>query len=368
MEERRSATRLRWRTGMLCLLMAMLSPTARANAAAVESLDREVWSKGALLCGIELPKDDIAPVYNACPPGTTCFPGEGRESPTTAAQCGDGDMTVFNSLLCLADISAGCQAVQDAQNIVTGQWYRSPRLRTFPRLRTSNTFSPDMALGVLLWAALNPQLGKTRLQYWVDWLGRVQRCAGDGCSVRIPRFCPDDDIDGDVGAEYGCTFRPGDAATLSFVAKKLGISVKDPNLKTWMRKWGDQSIDLLVSSAIANKPGYSQHLVAINILVHWKFGATDPRLDQAAKLLFEKQPKNAFFAWLAGQSADTVNTLTLARCPSKVGDLPAEAQRRDWTWQREDESDAWTRMMVWDCRFMAGLSRSSIKPKGKISK
>ncbi len=355
--------RMRWALSLMCASILAWSPNAKADTKTLQALDREVWSRGALFCGIELPTNDVAPVYKECPYGIACFPGEGRESPS-GPQCGDGDMTFFNSLLCLAGINAGCEAVAAAQNLVTGQWYRSPRLRAYPRLRPTNTFSPDMALGVLLWSALRPEAGRKQMQYWVDWLGRVQRCANEGCTVRVPRFCPDDDIDGDAGAEYGCTLRPGDAATLGLVIKKLGVNIRDQNLKAWINKWSNQSIDLLISSALLNKPGYSQHLVGVNILVHWKFGVHDVRLDQAANLLAEKQPRNPFFAWLAGASPRLIENLVIARCPSNIESLPPQDQRRDWTWQREDNSDAWKRMMVWDCRFISAILVNEISAKG----
>src|SRR5262245_54674254 len=42
------------------------------------------------------------------------------------ADCEDGDMTLFNGLLCAAGDDRGCKGVGDAQGS-SGEWLRSPR-------------------------------------------------------------------------------------------------------------------------------------------------------------------------------------------------------------------------------------------------
>lgn len=351
--------------GITILLTAFAQPII-VQASVLNDLaerDTVLWAPAALRCAVELPRESQS-VYMNCPQEKkACFPGEGRESPSGAI-CGDGDMTLFNSLLCLANYEEGCLAVSAAQNQTTGQWYRSPRLAEFPRLRTSNTFSGDMALGVLLWAALAPKTRSEQLSWWIDWIGRNQRCVSKGCQLRHPRFCPDDDIDGDQEARNGCALKPGDLATLALVTKKLKITVTDRNFRKELSRWEPMALDLLVANALGNDVGYSQHLVGINILVLWKIGISHPSLNSAASHLAKVQPQNAFFAWLAGKPSTEVASLALAKCPATPAQIPPPTSREDWIWQREDSSAASSKSMLWDCRFIAGLVANGLSTEG----
>lgn len=96
------------------------------------------------------------------------------DSPTKATTdpnqpCDDGDMTMFNGLLCYAGDERGRQAIIDAQDPDTGQWFRSPRIRLLGHNDMGNaSFSPDMALGVQLYLV---KKGDTeRAMKWATWL------------------------------------------------------------------------------------------------------------------------------------------------------------------------------------------------------
>lgn len=343
---------------ILVLLFSLCNSWAAATTKSIDELDLNLWSKSTLLCIVALPNAGGDLAYESCPENEVCFPGEGRGDSEAATQCGDGDITLFSSLLCFGGIADGCQAVEGAQNTITGKWHRSPRLRAFPRLRTSNSFSPDMGLGVLLWVATDPTAArKKKLQWWIDWVGRNQRCLSEGCSTRTPRFCDDDDIDGDPEADYGCTFRPGDLATFGVLTKKWNIEVKDPNLRALFDRYEKDAVSLLASSAQLSKPGYSQHLVAVNLLIFRLAGIEDQSLDKAADLLAKLEPKNAFFLWLANIDQKEVSEAVLAACPDQIQEIPAKNIRNDWIWQREQAENPQTRSMIWDCRFMAQLLR-----------
>lgn len=265
-------------------------------------------------------------------------------------------MTMFNALLCFAEIADGCTAVSDAQNLITGQWYRSPRLRQFPRLRLANNFSPDMNLGLMLWATTRPTKEKTeKFKWWVDWIARSQRCVTEGCTKRVARFCPDDDVDGDPDAVLGCTLKPGDYALLGSVINFLQIDVSDPSLKAAFSKAAPNAVSFVVTSAQLNRSGYSQHLAGVGILILRSLGESKPALTQAARLLAQDQPRNPFFAWLAGQSETQVADLLRQSCPMEEALVPTPEQRSDWAWQRDDAEQAWKRSMLWDCQFIAAL-------------
>ncbi len=344
--------------------------TSGAHAGPVEDLaqrDTSLWAPATLQCAVELPAEGEG-VYSVCPEDKSmCFPGEGRPSPIgDKAICNDGDMTLFLALLCLAGYHEGCDGVSAAQNRVTGQWYRSPRLAAYPRLRTLNSSSPDMGLGTLLWAALEPKSRKQQLSWWIDWIARNQRCVTEGCQKRHPRFCPDDDVDGDPEAVKGCVFRPGDLATLAFAVDKLKINVRDKNLRRALSAWKKTQEAWLNANPVVNWKGYSTHLIAVNILVLWKLGVSYPSLDKAAEALAKDNDQNAFFAWLANKPADVVSKLALAKCPASEKELPPKNSREDWIWQRGDESDANKKTMLWDCRFVAGLIKNNVSRKGSV--
>ncbi|WP_322886517.1 hypothetical protein U8C31_18290 [Sinorhizobium medicae] len=339
----------------LFLLFSHYTAGYSANINEILEAESKYWTPNSLFCLSELPSASTISASIECPTGSECFPTSAN-SAGGRLECQDGDMTMFNSLLCFAGINQGCAAVSDAQNSVTGQWFRSPRLRKYPRLRGANSFSPDMALGVMLWATTRPDDEKTkRFRWWVDWIGRNQRCVTEGCTKRVARFCPDDDVDGNSEAVLGCTLKPGDFAILGSVVDFLKIEVTDPDLKRALSKAAPNAVGFVVTSAQLNKPGYSQHLVGVDILILRSLGIDDPALMEAARTLAADQPKNPFFAWLAGSPDTQVAQLISQTCPMSEVQVPTPDQRSDWAWQREDAEEAWKHSMLWDCRFIAAL-------------
>jgi hypothetical protein len=107
-------------------------------------------------------------------------------------------------------------------------------------------------------------------------------------------------------------------------------------------------------SGEVNKPGYSQHLVAVEIFLYRKLGVKNPLIDETAKLLSNKQPKNPFFAYLAEGPTDKVRDLVLTECPSTDAEAAA-SPRSQWAWEREDREQAWEKSSMWDCIFMEKL-------------
>jgi hypothetical protein len=321
------------------------------------NLDQTLWMQSTLLCAIELPVQQHVNVYSKCPVGLNCFPGEGREDKSQPV-CGDGDMTLFNGLLCFSGIEDGCKAVEDAQNTTTGQWFRSPRLNTYQALRRTNSFSPDMALGVQIWAIAKPELARKRLQWWIDWLGRNQRCVGEGCTQREARFCADDDIGGDPEALAGCAFRVIDSAPLAATTQYFGIQITDTKLKQTLDRWLAGVIEYSYLDATITAPGFPQHLAASRILLLWNLGYNDPLLEKAASNLAQSQPLNPYFAWLNGASNDTVARLALSSCPKTTQAVALKQHRSDWMWQRKDGGSSSANSMIWDCRFIASILRN----------
>src|SRR5712664_1853578 len=59
-----------------------------------------------------------------CQPAGFSFPS--KYSASDPDHCDDGDMTLFNGMLCSSDDARGCDAVRGAQGS-DGRWWRSPR-------------------------------------------------------------------------------------------------------------------------------------------------------------------------------------------------------------------------------------------------
>jgi hypothetical protein len=115
------------------LFVAMLFQFA-SLARADELTDRGAfWRQNAFLCA-------------AAPPS---FPS--KEVLGQPQECDDGDMTLFNGLLCAAGESAGCEAVARSQD-TDGRWWRSPRRIGWEAPAHDVSFSPDQSLGDLLYA------------------------------------------------------------------------------------------------------------------------------------------------------------------------------------------------------------------------
>lgn len=275
--------------------------------------------------------------------GGFIFPSKKQSS----GECDDGDMTLFAGLLCAAGEQIGCETVRRAQD-ESGRWFRSPRRALSNNLGQPNSFSPDMALGAQLYLAMTKD--KPRGDKWLAWMNRVRPCligSGDNCfQSPLLRFCTDDE-------EKGCTVRPGDAAMLDASVRFVPLAVPTVDMNNLLMQAGTNRLDLLWAAGQLNEPGFSQHLVAAEILLLRQMGYNDPRLDTAAFTLATKQPRNPFFAYLKEGKSNRVLELTLASCPAVGGTIPAD--RTQWAWERADSDEAWKKGMLWDCVFMGKL-------------
>lgn len=84
-----------------------------------------------------------------------CFPTKGGQD--AAQPCDDGDMNLFNGLMCTAGLQGACEAVTYSQDSNSGRWYRSPRRQLLGPVGTVNSFSPDMAIGIYHWLVTIPR-------------------------------------------------------------------------------------------------------------------------------------------------------------------------------------------------------------------
>lgn len=289
-----------------------------------------------------------------CPAGDgTSFPSRPTGDP--AQPCDDGDITLFNGLLCAAGDDRGCNGVASAQDPITGQWFRSPRIRLHGNDRGGSAFSPDMALGVQLYLVKSGDV--LRAQKWLTWLHEHVPCAlelfGKCILDGIPRFCTDD------AKEKGCVMRPGDAAalseTVSFLQVRHGLAtLPSGRLRGYLGTMSGKGPQLEEISSYVNKPGFSQHLVGVSILLYRSLGITDSKLDDAAKRLVDKNPGNAFYSILARRPREQVNAEILNRCPNP--NIALKYPLNQWQWERENSDLAWESSCYWDCIFAKGFA------------
>jgi hypothetical protein len=152
-----------------------------------------------------------------CKAGQLSFPSKyAADDPNN---CDDGDMTLFNGLLCASSDRRGCDGVKRAQ-ANDGRWWRSPRRIGWEAPNHDVSFSPDQALGVLHYVMQDHD--KASFDRWYSWIDSHRPCLAEAfgrCVLKgWPRFCTDDQQD------KRCTFRPGDCALIAFVGEQLGRS------------------------------------------------------------------------------------------------------------------------------------------------
>lgn len=325
---------MRYLTRLALLVLVVTSGLARAD-----TLDdrAKVWDQNALMCQ----------------GGGVAFPS--KQSGDPKQPCNDGDMSLFNGLLCAAGDERGCVGVAEAQDPATGQWHRSPRLRALGKNDQGDaTFSPDMAMGVELY--LVTKNDKDRAWKWLMWIHNNVPCVqkvGDTCLLEgLPRFCAE---------VSGCTMGHGAAATLAatvnYLQKNAGLpDLPNGRLRGHLGSFSGWGPLIQVTDSWVNDAGFSRHLTAVAIMLLRKTSGQNASLDDAARRVSSKSPNNAFFTYVAEKSANTkVRDQTLARCPATMAALKQPLWQ--WQWERDDADRAWEHSSLWDCLFMYRLLR-----------
>ncbi|TFB39020.1 hypothetical protein [Pseudomonas sp. F01002] len=302
--------------------------------------------------------DRLLPIWESaaltCSSNGVDFPSKQTGDPSQP--CDDGDMTLFNGLLCAAGDSRGCVGVAEAQDPITGLWHRSPRIRFLGKNDRGNAdSSPDMALGIQLYLIQTKDV--VRAKKWLLWINDNTPClmvSNGVCIVEgLPRFCNSAD----------CTIRPLDyanlSATVNYLQDSAGLGVlPDGRLRGLLGTFsGLEEAGKLIDSYV-NKPGYSQHLVGVGIYALRKIGRSSIVLHQAETKLMEENPGNAFFSYLAIGAGEKVEREVKARCPANTENLIRPLFQ--WQWERssnvgENGLYAWQQSSLWDCIFMARL-------------
>ena len=258
--------------------------------------------------------------------------------------CDDGDMTLFNALLCASGEQRGCDAARDAQS-ADGRWWRSPRRARGEGRRPNNSFSRDMSMGVLLYLAVTKD--RDAASQWLRWIDKNRPCVlekpfGLGCQIRGPeRFCRNED-------NQVCTLTPGSWAIMKEVWEYLELP-----LHSKMKSRATQIAgNVLVQETELTDPGYELHLKAVSVYLKQKMNIRHTQRRAMNKVLIEKQPHNPFMQYLNDGPSEALLKRTLDRCPT-YGRY--SNRLRQWSWERDTNEQAWKNSMLWDCIFLTNI-------------
>jgi len=228
----------------------------------------------------------------------------------------DGDSLLWASLLLAAGEKSQAEAILACQDI-SGQMYRAPsKVGTTDK----NSFSRDMATGFTLAAASDDRV-KRAYENWIHFT------LDNGCEA-----CEEHD--------GRCLITPG----IYFWAHYLGIKVP------WYYRWTAFLNRLyLLISCYFTPVGFQLHLAGVSLLIQKKIGQWGIIEQEAAEKLAERQPKNAFFQFLAGNKSkakflvDEVKIVIL---------YEGQGRMHQWCWEREDAERAWKDSCGHDVVFM----------------
>lgn len=246
----------------------------------------------------------------------------------------DGDAMLWGSLIYAsgADVSSGIELCESAD----GQFFRSPARADKAKqgIVELNSFSRDMATGFTLAAAASYYKYKDSgvLHAYERW---VEYTLNNGC-----RACKDTD--------GRCIMTPA----LYWMASYAGASNVPAAyaITRWFLK------PYLLVAAMVNEPGFTLHLVSVTLfMLQIHYGGYDKSpliVKLACNRLHKRQPKNAFFAFLANQKDKA--RVCLDEVKSHVY-ANGQGIRNQWCWERSDEEQAHKDSCGWDVVFIENL-------------
>lgn len=237
--------------------------------------------------------------------------------------CGDGDSTLWNGLLCASGEDFACQAVVSSQD-ESGRVWRSPRLKG---IDPQNTFSRDMGLGTL--SFLVKTHDKEFGNKWASYINANKAL----CERENDR----------------CAVTPSFLWIFNSVANDVGFTKLSPSTITGFT--GDAVDDAwLLAQSFSSPSGYQLHLVGVTLYIRILMGDWNAILEQAAKKLSEREPQNIFFEFLAKGKSQALADKLVKRLP-----LGPNEKRHQWCWERTDSENACQDSMGWDFIFAINL-------------
>lgn len=246
----------------------------------------------------------------------------------------DGDAVIFNGLLCASGDLVGCVVVKASQG-PDGRVWRSPGRVGVEEV---DSFSRDQLLGGLLYVVKTGD--KDFLNRWRDWI------TDEG------GLCKED-------TDQRCRFTPITVALWNYVAARVDgaklplsiVAASDPGPRTvgfvGLPPAADISYEVLAKTTPA---GFALHLLAIQIFVKRVANDWNGALQNAAKTLAKREPRNAFFRYLRDGVDGGVADLVIELAPKEK-----PAKTNQWSFEREDDESAWLASCGWEFIFIANL-------------
>lgn len=235
-----------------------------------------------------------------------------------------GDALLWSGILCSVDpdkFSANCDSVEDSQSPDGRMWRHPERVGR----DVQNSFSRDMAMGLLLYTQVTQDV--TLLQRWVDYV------------ITEGQACPD-------AVDNRCSM----STVIWSLAKIAAPSVNLHGKKVLAPK---QVLAVLYAAAVGGETGYPLHLIAQQLVLLKRAGEGNALLwEETAKALYQRDPSNALFAYLAGRP-DSATLLMLEQMPRE---RPGGASQ--WSFEREGSQQAWKRSMGWEYVWLHLLMRA----------
>ncbi|MCQ9373508.1 hypothetical protein NMQ14_04530 [Methyloversatilis sp. XJ19-13] len=354
----------------LILVSTLISFTAIENTNAEDRWKANAFVANGTTCSSK--GGEFFQEYDGTP-----FPSKDDEN-QDLSDCEDGDMTLFNGILCASGEAAGCDAVRNSRT-ADGRMWRSPRRAQTNNLGTGDSggakaFSPDMQLGVLLYAI--ERNDTDLLQNWFRWLSDNRPCLlenpAGGCLYRgLPRYC--------IATE--CTMRPIDrdidAAVYSWLVGTPPDGINNYNdivveitafplffvLPFELIYLNIPVGEKVYREAQLNGPGYPRHVNAVRAWILNKINHADaPRARDALALIASQEPNNAFFQYLHEGPTPRVRELITSYCPT--AEQASQSTRFEWMWE-QGNSASWSRpyrdgagnisAALWDCIALRNL-------------
>jgi hypothetical protein len=261
----------------------------------------------------------------------------------------DGDSLLWAGLLHAADLDM-TDCILKCE--VEGQFFRSPirAQRAKLGIEQKNSFSRDMSLGLILAAASDslPMSVLDAAERWLDYV-RSNKC----------KACQDD-------TDGRCIMTP----TIFWLASYAGLG----NVPFVYRATRWLVKPYLLLSAALNPKGYTLHLVAVSLFIMINYyedvgGKIPLWLRLAMHILYYRQPRNAFFAWLAG---DTEGAHEINNAVKLYLQNNGQGRMHQWAWERDDAEQAWRNSCGWDVEFIDALitmrSLNDTAPKHTINR
>ena len=244
----------------------------------------------------------------------------------------DGDALLFAAL---KFASSSYKPIEDLEAIKscqdeTGRFWRSPGRKGNDKV---NSFSRDMALGVILMAV---SAGDRNFEgSFTSWCKYIKKTG---------RLCPNT-------TDNRAVIIPAMWWLISYVDPKLAPAYY--SLTRFLLK------PYLWIEAAVTPAGYQRHLVAVSIFILMIL--QDSRgcrglTHAVAGELADKESKNPFFQWLRGHDEDA--KLILESIENKVENNPGS--RTQWAWERTDSEEAWRDSCGHDIDFMRNLLNGAL--------